>query len=359
MSVSRPTDAGCAGARPLRRRLVLAVLAAGFAPVTYAAQAAQHEDAIRPATLAVVVNTDDPLSIAIGEYYVAARRIPAANLIRVSFTPQVAELTTDEFSRIKAQVDAAVPRGIQAYALTWAAPYRAGCMSITTAFAFGYDATFCANGCQPTRPSWYFNNNTRAPWSDLRIRPAMMLAGRNFAEVKALIDRGVAADGTMPHGKAYLLSTSDAARNARAPLYAAATATVRDRIEVVILKQDVLQNRSDVLFYFTGLVSVPALDTLGFEPGAIADHLTSFGGQLTDSPQMSALRWLEAGATASYGTVVEPCAFPQKFPQPAIVIGRYLNGETLIEAYWKSVRWPGQGVFVGEPLATPFRLPFR
>ena len=27
-----------------------------------------------------------------------------------------------------------------------------------------------------------------------------------------------------------------------------------------------------------------------------------------------------------------------------------------IEAYWKSVAWPGQGVFIGEPLATPFRL---
>jgi hypothetical protein len=27
----------------------------------------------------------------------------------------------------------------------------------------------------------------------------------------------------------------------------------------------------------------------------------------------------------------------------------------LIEAYWKSVQWPGQGIFVGEPLANPYR----
>jgi hypothetical protein len=26
----------------------------------------------------------------------------------------------------------------------------------------------------------------------------------------------------------------------------------------------------------------------------------------------------------------------------------------LIEAYWKSVRMPGQGIFIGEPLARPF-----
>jgi uncharacterized protein (TIGR03790 family) len=76
---------------------------------------------------------------------------------------------------------------------------------------------------------------------------------------------------------------------------------------------------------------------------------------LTDSSQMSALKWLEAGATGSYGTVVEPCNFPQKFSDPAILIGRYVNGDTLIEAYWKSVAWPGQGVFIGEPLAIPFR----
>jgi hypothetical protein len=69
---------------------------------------------------------------------------------------------------------------------------------------------------------------------------------------------------------------------------------------------------------------------------------------------MSSLRWLEAGATASYGTVVEPCNFLEKFPNPGIVIRRYLQGETLIEAYWKSVAWPGQGIFIGAPLARPF-----
>ena len=100
---------------------------------------------------------------------------------------------------------------------------------------------------------------------------------------------------------------------------------------------------------------VKQLDTLTFIPGAMADHLTSVGGQLTDSYQMSALRWIEAGATGSYGAVIEPCAFPQKFPNPLVAMDRYLSGETLIEAYWKSVQWPGEGLFVGEPLASPFR----
>ena len=32
----------------------------------------------------------------------------------------------------------------------------------------------------------------------------------------------------------------------------------------------------------------------------------------------------------------------------------YVTGATLIEAYWKSVEMPGQGIFIGEPLARPF-----
>lgn len=101
-------------------------------------------------------------------------------------------------------------------------------------------------------------------------------------------------------------------------------------------------------------MTVRGLNTDRFLPGAIADHLTSYGGVLDGKGQMSSLRWLEAGATASYGTVVEPCAFPQKFPDVPILMRRYLSGETAIEAYWKSVAMPSQGVFVGEPLANPF-----
>jgi hypothetical protein len=84
------------------------------------------------------------------------------------------------------------------------------------------------------------------------------------------------------------------------------------------------------------------------------DHLTSVGGQLTDGVQMSSLRWLEAGATGSYGAVVEPCNFVEKFPNPSLAVFWYTHGASLIEAYWKSVAWPGEGIFIGEPLAAPY-----
>lgn len=310
--------------------------------------------ALDSSQLGVIVNTRDPLSVAVGDYYARQRRIPFQNMIRVSFTPIENVLTRSRFDLIKAQINEQTLPHIQAYAITWTQPYRVECMSITAAMTFGFDPSFCAEECKPTRVSPYFNSNATQPYNQLRIRPTMSIAAGSFENAKALIDRGVAANGERPAGKAYLLTTSGP-RNVRSALYPLAEKAVAGRVPVQQLEQDALYDATDVLFYFIGAQRVEGLDTLGFVPGAIADHLTSHGGHLSDSGQMSALRWLEAGATGSYGTVVEPCNFLEKFPHPALVMGRYVRGETLIEAYWKSVAMPGQGWFIGEPLAAPFR----
>lgn len=305
--------------------------------------------------LAVVINTADPLSVQVGNYYIAKRHIQKANVARVRFDYQRDELPEGEFAAIKASADRQLDARVQAYALTWARPYRVGCMSVTSAFAFGFDARFCATGCKPTIESPYFNSPVARPYDDLHMRPAMSLAAVDFQHAKALIDRGVQADGTMPRGTAYLVATDDAQRNVRAAQeYPLAIAVTKGSLKVEN-PAGALQSRPDVLFYFIGAETVPALSSNQFLPGAVGDHLTSFGGMLTDSAQMSSLRWLEAGATGSYGTVVEPCNFPGKFPHVAVLMAYYLAGETLIEAYWKSVQMPGQGMFIGEPLSTPFR----
>ena len=305
-------------------------------------------------TLAVIVNDADPHSQEIARYYQKRRRIPAANMIHVSFAPGASVMSYATFQKIKKEVTARTPANVQAYVLTWAAPYRVDCMSITTAFAIGFDKKFCSQNCAATRPSPYFNSDSRAPYSDHGIRPTMALSGVSIMEVKRLIDRGLASDASFPRGTGYLVSTADKARNVRAALYPTILQYLRGKLNLQVVQADGIQNRSDVLFYFTGITKVNGLHTLRFLPGAIADHLTSAGGQLTDSGQMSSLRWLEAGATGSYGTVVEPCNLPGKFPSPGIVIMHYLHGDSLIEAYWKSVAMPGEGIFIGEPLARPF-----
>jgi hypothetical protein len=171
-------------------------------------------------TLGVIVNDADPLSVQIGEYYQSRRHIPAGNVVHVRFDASSAALSRDEFARIAREVEGRMPRDVQAYALTWAKPYRVDCVSVTYAFSTNIEDLTCAQGCSAT--------------------------------------------------------------------------------------------------------------------------------------QMSSLRWLEAGATGSYGAVVEPCNVTAKFPNVALMMKHYLAGETLIEAYWKSVAMPAQRIFIGEPLARPW-----
>ena len=312
-----------------------------------------------PEEIAVIINDSDPLSQQVGNYYQKIRNIPKRNVIRVKFSAGRSAMSQEEFQRIKTIIDNRTPGHVQGYAVAWTAPYRVECMSLTAALAFGFDTRFCAQGCEPTEPSRYFNSISRHPYDDHQIRPAMMLAGTSFENIKALIDRGVQSDHRFPKGQVYLLQTSDPARNTRASHFEHTAQELAEVFPIQIIEADFISNRDDVFAYFTGMAAVSGLTSIEFQPGALADHLTSAGGMLTDSPQMSSLRWLEAGATASYGTVVEPCSFPQKFPAPGVALFHYATGATVLEAYWKSVAWPGQGVFIGEPLAKPFAPALR
>jgi uncharacterized protein (TIGR03790 family) len=309
---------------------------------------------LRADDLAVIVNDFDPGSVEIGRFYASRRGIPEARVIHVSFPAGQVSMSATVFERVRQELHASVPADVQAYALAWTLPYRVECMSVTSAFALGFDRTYCAEPCHPTRPSGYFDSPSNAPFKDHGLRPAMLLAGKDVASVKALIDRGVRSDNRWPAGKAYLLSTSDRKRNVRAQTYDVVRRELGAAYTIERLFADAIERKPDVMFHFTGVQRVSGITTNRFADGAIADHLTSLGGMLTDSSQTSAMEWLAAGATGSYGTTMEPCNYREKFPDIAVVMGHYLGGETLIEAYWKSVRMPGQGVFIGEPLARPF-----
>ena len=188
----------------------------------------------------------------------------------------------------------------------------------------------------------------------------MMLAARDVAGARAMIDRGVAADRSLglrggAPAQAYFVTTADRARSARSALFPPAGPLRRLGVDVHVESTQAIENIDRLFIYETGLPRVEKLDTLKWLPGALADHLTSYGGQLSgDSGQMSALDWIAAGATASYGTVSEPCSHVQKFPHPQVLLQHYVQGSSALEAYWKSVAWPQQGVFIGEPLAAPF-----
>jgi uncharacterized protein (TIGR03790 family) len=309
--------------------------------------------------LGLVINVDDPASVEIGAYYIRARRLSPAQVLRVKL-PVRASLTPEEFKAFAKAVDAAFGASVQALALAWTMPYAVNCNSITGALALGFDPALCAQTCAASRRSPYFDSATARPQTDLKLRPSMLLAAGDVAAAKAMIRRGVESDFSLglrgaPPVNAYFVSTSDAARSVRTPLFPPAGSLPRVGVEVHVEHTQAIADVRRLLLYETGLARVDKLDTLRWMPGALADHLTSFGGVLDGSGgQMSALAWIASGATASYGTVSEPCAHPQKFPHPQLLLLNYLQGASAIEAYWKSVAWPQQGIFIGEPLAAPF-----
>ena len=305
--------------------------------------------------LAVVINDQDPYSVEIGAFYVKERLIPSSQVIHISLPTDVSELPVSQFRWILRDVNKRVPQHVQAFALAWTKPYRVGCQSITSAFAYGIEPGLCQRSCKSTRLNpYYARGDVNKPWEELKLRPTMLLAASNINQAKILIRKGLSSDGSAPAGTGYLMSTSDPARNSRASLFDETKRSVGNKFKLRIFHSDTLSNAQDGMAYFTGLKWVEKINTNHFLPGAVADHLTSFGGNLTDTTQMSALRWLDAGATGSYGTVVEPCNYTAKFPHPGLFLTYYLRGDSLIESYWRSVAMPGQGLFIGEPLARPW-----
>jgi uncharacterized protein (TIGR03790 family) len=347
--------------------LLLALLAGCGGSGAGGAPAAPVYPALRATDLAVLIAEGDATSEAIARAYQQARGIPEANMIRVPVPTAAQVIDAADFAGLKAAVDARLPAGVQATLVTWSRPsrVRGSCsMGITSALAFGYDASYCG-GCAATRASAYHDSDSGQPYTDHGLRPSMMLGAETLAEAQALINRGQAAEASLTrggaNGHAWLVRTSDPGRSVRYDDFRSLAASNVPGVTMHYVDNaagtgsDVVVNQRNLLFYFTGLPQVPDIATNSYLPGAVADHLTSSGGYLPDGGgQMPATAWLRAGATGSYGTVEEPCNFPQKFPRASVLVKHYARGNTLIEAYWKSVQWPGQGLFLGDPLSRPW-----
>jgi uncharacterized protein (TIGR03790 family) len=315
--------------------------------------ASAADSLIRPKNVAVVVNIANANSLEIGQYYLKARGIPEANLIRINLPDSPRTLSVEQFNLLKQQINEKLNSDIQVILLVWTAPYAVACNSITSALTLGFDPKLCEKTCALGQDSRYFDSAARHP-SDNGLRLSMLMPTESKEEAKSLIDRGVLSGFSTSEASAYFLITSDNQRNTRAGFFPKSIYIADKKLQINTLQIDSIQQKKDIMFYETGLVSIPKLETLNFMPGALADHLTSYGGDLLGTGQMSSLKWLEAGATASYGTVSEPCNYWQKFPNPIVLLKHYLSGESAVEAYWKSVAWPTQGVFIGEPLASPY-----
>jgi hypothetical protein len=184
--------------------------------------------------------------------------------------------------------------------------------------------------------------------------------GTSVEEAVACLRRAAAADGTRPAGTIYFERNGNVRSATREWAFAAAAREleklgVRSVVEEGVLPRD----RADVA---GAVIGTSDFDWKGSRstilPGAIVEHLTSFGGVMTKNAGQTPLSaFLAAGAAGSSGTVTEPFAIQAKFPSPFIHV-HYASGCTLVESFYLSVTGPYQLLVVGDPLTRPWHRDF-
>lgn len=315
----------------------------------------ESQTVLVPRTLGILVNENDANSIELGNRYAEIRGIPSRNIIRLKL-PNVnyvaRHLMLRELERIK---ESPVYSELAGFVLAFDRPFRVDAnQSITSAVSQGVSTMRWQGNCNPTADN---PDAGKSAGAVMTLKPSMMLtAGGEFHDSLALAQRGRDADNLATVGQVVFWKTQDQARSVpREKSMERAERLYSKQIPVFVT--ETREPWRDLLGLQTGLAVVPNLDQFRFLPGAFADHLTSFGGVLdAKNSQTPATAWIKAGATASYGTVREPCNYPSKFPDPARLLSNYLSGDSLLEAYWKSVSTVIEGLFIGEPLARPFSL---
>jgi len=330
----------------------------------------------------VVVNQNSSNSLQLGNEYCERRGVPPQNLFRmIGWTGGTINWAQSDFesSLLNPLLTMISSSGLTNQAeivlLSMDIPYRVissdgqSQNGTTSALFYGFKTNTAPPPDLPATCSLPVDSTNSYAYSELPFALAapdtastnaflaVMLTDTNLAQAEATLEQGASSDSTLPPETVYLEKTSDSARNVRFILFDNAIQECRARSD-----DDVTRTNTDstaltgALGLDTGLTDF-SLPDYAFVPGAVADNLTSFGGYILENTgQTTQLAFLEAGACGSYGTVVEPCNYTYKFPDPMVYF--YQNrGFCLAEAYYQSLASPWEGLMVGEPLSAPFARP--
>ncbi len=179
----------------------------------------------------------------------------------------------------------------------------------------------------------------------------------SVAEVLSYLRRSAAADGTHPKGTIYFCRVEGEVRSTtRERNFDSAVKELAELgVAAEVVQGKLPMKKSDVQGAMVG-TSIFNWKASGstIQPGAICEHLTSWGGAMrSPSGQTPLSEFLRYGAAGASGTVQEPYAIQSKFPLASIHV-HYARGCTLAEAFYQSVHGPYQLLIVGDPLCRPW-----
>jgi uncharacterized protein (TIGR03790 family) len=328
----------------------------------------------------VVANQQSPASLELANYYLQRRQVPPQNLVRINWTGGNVQWSWAEFADhlLTPLTNSIAVRGlsnqIELVVLSTDIPYRvyrggdaelAGVNSTTSALFYGFkpdgppEQLGLPASCNLPDTASNSYAASELPFTKLQHGGflATMITSSNLAQAKQTIDIGIASDGSFPLHPVYLAKSSDRLRNLR---YWTFDDAVIDTLllgypTLIRTNSDLVEILRPASGYSGGLAAFSASAGL-FVPGAMADQLTSYAGMLFEpNDQTTVLAFLNASASGSYGTIIEPCSHLEKFPSPRNYFYQ-ARGFNLAESYYQSITVPYQGLIVGEPLAAPFAV---
>ena len=338
-----------------------------------------------PDDVLLVVNQASPLSKQIGEYYASRRHIPPVNICRIDTLPDE-EIARGVFDNQVAQpiggflrsrgltekilyivTTAGVPLKIRGnLGLAGEAASVDSELTLLYSELHGHPHSIPGGLANP-----FFNkvySLFRHP--DFPIYLVTRLAGFDFADVKGIIDRGLAARN---RGKFVIdLKAADSTQGNRW-LLEAAQALPRDRV-VFNRSATVVYGETDVIGYASWGSNDPDRRErhLGFRwlPGAIMTEYVSTNGRtfarppdtwnlgnwfgknlFAGSPQTLTADYVHDGVTGASGHVYEPYLFMT--PRPNILLPVYYHGRNLAESYYLAIpvlSW--MNIVIGDPLCS-------
>jgi hypothetical protein len=180
--------------------------------------------------------------------------------------------------------------------------------------------------------------------------------GNTVDEILSYLKRAAEADGTKPKGTIYYMENNDIRSKVRDKCYPGVAAEIKKlNVRSVVQNGTIPQRAPDVMGLMAGVKTFDWQQSGStILPGAICEHLTSYGGDMSDGASQTPLsEFLRRGAAGSSGTVKEPGALQFKFPLPTLQL-HYARGCSLAEAFYQSVTGPYQLLIVGDPLCQPW-----
>ncbi len=190
--------------------------------------------------------------------------------------------------------------------------------------------------------------------------PSMMLGyigekGTSIDTVLQTIGRGKASDFRGMRGGIYFVVSDDVRSTCREWQFYPAVNELKQRGVAASVVTNFPAGAENVMGLLMGAETVDPSTIKSFAPGAMAEHLTSWSAEF-QKPQTKMTAWIEAGATASAGAVVEPYSNPDKFPSARFFV-QYASGCTMLESFYQSIACPLQSLLLGDPLAKPYAVP--